>query len=875
MSDVFSAGRDSSAGAAFAGRAAAPAASADAAAPAPGALSAAAPTASARGAGSPAAASSAPGPAGDEAGWAGEVPFAAPTNKTLSVEAAAVTGPGVHALIDAEQGLVFYGFALPQRGELLRCLLRHEQGFRHADCADLAAAFMNEPLQGVFVAPPAEEVRIRRAAGQLVVVLFPQNSSRLGWGEWLTLGVMVKYERGQIGYHQASGVLEIPDVEADHKNIQMLEDQLNEFAQDNDAEMLAAPVPPEISDHESKAWELEMSIHDFIAYLGDKLIDQGIQLRLHGAYKLAGSVRPVLRTRQQSQDWFGLQAEVNIDDQAVKLSQQDLERGFINANGQTILLTYEACQTLLEQLKRGRVHASQLYDLAELQEMSEGDIFELEGAEDARRDAGQRIRQLMMAGDDSHGYSPPAGLQGVLRPYQMQGCGKMLRVLLAGFGFCLADDMGLGKTIQLLAVLQSLEEIKAKRSALIVAPVSTLDNWNREINTFTPGLKAHIHAGSQRAESIKELPSHGIVLTSYATLRNDAEMLQSRDWDMLVIDESQHIKNARTHGYRAVKLIRAEHRVALSGTPIENDLIELWAVMDLLNPGLFGSRSEFQRRFAGPIMRQHDQAATGLLQQRIHPLMLRRRKNEVASDLPPREEITVTVSMSSRQQAAYQELAGGYRQRISGAIEKGDRSEVGRYMLEGLLRLRQAAIMPSLVDPELDGVPSSKLDEVKDYLSDILAEGNKVLVFSQFLQVLYTLKEETDKIGQPSCLLTGATPQVERDQLVQRFQQDPGMGVFFISLKAGGTGINLTAADYVFIIDPWWNPAVENQAIDRAHRIGREGAVFAYRFITADTVEQRIMELQKKKQHLADTVLSGGEGLLQALNDQEILELFV
>jgi superfamily II DNA or RNA helicase len=462
----------------------------------------------------------------------------------------------------------------------------------------------------------------------------------------------------------------------------------------------------------------------------------------------------------------------------------------------------------------------------------------------------------------------PRGFHGELRGYQKEGLGWLKFLQELRFGGCLADDMGLGKTIQFLAVMvERKARTKAVVPSLVVVPKSLLFNWHSECTRFAPTLKAIEYSGIGRAAQRPDLAKHDIVLTTYGTLRRDIAILKDIPFEYVVLDEAQTIKNAGSQIAKASRLLSARHRLALSGTPIENNLGDLWSIFEFLNPGMLGRSSLFKQFAAGT----QDEQSRELLSQGLRPFILRRTKKEVASELPEKLEQTIHCDMRKEQRRIYQELRDSYRAALLGEIDRQGLGKTKMHVLEALLRLRQAACHPHLVNQASDDESSAKLDVLLPDLEELIAEGHKALVFSQFTSMLAIVRKHLDRRGVVYEYLDGQTR--DRRERVNRFQTDPACCVFLISLKAGGLGLNLTAADYVFLLDPWWNPAVEAQAIDRAHRVGQTRKVFAYRLICRGTVEEKIAELQDQKRSLADAILQADASLLKDLTVEDLERL--
>ena len=463
----------------------------------------------------------------------------------------------------------------------------------------------------------------------------------------------------------------------------------------------------------------------------------------------------------------------------------------------------------------------------------------------------------------------PEGFVGQLRDYQRDGVGWMDFLRRFSFGGCLADDMGVGKTAQVLALLEARRTLRdAPGPSLVVVPKSLVFNWKQEAARFTPGLRVLDHTGLAR--DINGFSDYDVVLTTYGTLRRDAAEFKDIEFDYVVLDEAQAIKNPGTESAKAARLLRGRNRLALSGTPVENHLGELWSIFEFLNPGMLGAAGVF--KLAGGAARNPSEETRRLLAHALRPFILRRTKDQVARELPPKSEQTLFCELETPQRKLYNELRVHYRDSLLQTVAAEGLAKSKIQVLEALLRLRQAACHPALIDPKRRGEASAKLDVLIDHLEEVVAEGHKALVFSQFTSLLSLVRERLDESAMVYEYLDGQTR--DRQQRVERFQNDPDCRLFLISLKAGGLGLNLTAAEYVFLLDPWWNPAVEAQAVDRAHRIGQTHQVFAYRLIARDTVEEKILQLQSSKRDLAAAIISEDNSLIRDLK-REDLELLL
>ncbi|HEY4186737.1 MAG TPA: DEAD/DEAH box helicase [Polyangia bacterium] len=470
------------------------------------------------------------------------------------------------------------------------------------------------------------------------------------------------------------------------------------------------------------------------------------------------------------------------------------------------------------------------------------------------------------------GVSPekaPAEFRGALRPYQELGLGWMSFLRRFGFGGCLADDMGLGKTVQVLAMLAARPRATG-RPSLVVAPKSLVWNWQQEAARFAPKLRVLAHVGPDRAGDAaafsRAVRACDLVVTTYGLLRKDVPFMRELELDYVILDEAQAVKNRDSESAKAVRLLRGRHRLALSGTPIENHIGELWSLIEFLNPGMLGTA----RAFADLVgTKRPDPEALALLSRTLRPFFLRRTKAEVAPELPAKHEETILCEMEPEQRRLYDELRAHYRASLLGKIEREGMGRAKIQVLEALLRLRQAACHPGLIDGKRARDRSGKLEVLLARLDEVRQEGHKALVFSQFTSFLALVRARLAAAKIPYEYLDGQT--VDREERVRRFQSDASCPLFLISLKAGGVGLNLTAADYVFILDPWWNPAVEAQAVDRAHRIGQDKQVFVYRLLCRDSVEEKVAALQDEKRDLAAAILGADGSLMQKL-DRETLE---
>jgi len=573
---------------------------------------------------------------------------------------------------------------------------------------------------------------------------------------------------------------------------------------------------------------------------------------------------------KQQRDWFAVEGSVAVSEDDVLemrflLDRLDRARGrFVPLDdGRFVALTHRL-QAQLRQLAAVSEPNKAGRRISTLGAAIAGDLLEEAGTVQADAAWRKHVGRVREAG----AWTPelPVTLAAELRPYQEEGFAWLARLARLEAGACLADDMGLGKTVQAIALMLHRA---AEGPCLVVAPTSVVPNWAAEILRFAPTLTVHrLGSASDRAELLAGLGPRDVLLCSYGLLPQEETLLTGRLWSTVVLDEAQAIKNAGTKRAQVMHALQSKFRLALTGTPVENDLTELWSLFNFATPGLLGSREKFQQRFATPIERDHDAGARAALKALLRPFLLRRTKAAVLAELPPRIEQTILVEMEPDERAFYEAL----RRKALAAIAALDAPEGRRkiHILAELMRLRRAACNPALVDPQA-AVPSGKLAALLELVEDLRANRHRALVFSQFTGHLELVRAALDERGVTCAYLDGSTPMAERERRVASFQAGEA-DLFLISLRAGGTGLNLTAADYVVHLDPWWNPAVEDQASDRAHRIGQTRPVTIYRLVMADSIESRIVELHRAKRALAADLLEGAD-TAGRLTEQQLLEL--
>ncbi len=617
---------------------------------------------------------------------------------------------------------------------------------------------------------------------------------------------------------------------------------------------------------------------DFLLKKVPLLVQDGFEIFGEETLKSARVNRnkPTISLRVSSGiDWFDLQAAVKFGDteadwkdvrRAVRKKERyiKLADGTIGEIPDEWVQRYRYLFGMAEETEEGlRMSAQQVVLLDQL--LEEMDEFAVDDEFQRRR---ERLRNFSGIQD----VPLPSGFVGELRPYQKAGYNWLHFLHEYGFGGCLADDMGLGKTVQVLVFLLSLRESgHSDAPDLIVVPRSLLVNWQREAERFTPSLKVLLHFGQTRRKEPDRFREYDLVITTYGTMLRDIQMLRSFRFHYAVLDESQAIKNPLAKTSRAARRLNSDHRLVMTGTPVENTTFELWSQFAFLNPGLLGSLEYFKQEFGNPIEKQQDEQAAQLLRGMVYPFILRRTKDQVAPELPPRTERVIYCDMEPAQRKFYLRTRDFYRAQLLGILDEQGVNNARMKILEGLLRLRQICNHPKLVKKNFRG-DSAKMEILLDTMETLHSEGHRALVFSQFVQMLTLLRRELDRRGIPYEYLDGST--TNRQRRVDRFQEDESIPFFLISLKAGGVGLNLTGADYVLHVDPWWNPAVEMQATDRTHRIGQEKPVFVYRFITRDSVEEKILQLQERKKDLVRQLIATEGAFFKNLTAEDVKILF-
>ena len=614
------------------------------------------------------------------------------------------------------------------------------------------------------------------------------------------------------------------------------------------------------------------SILEWLNNSKEQLIEQGFIIKQAKGEKTIFIGKTSLEiTIEESNDWFDIQAVAYFGPYEIPfldLREHILNRNreFMLPNGEIAIIPEEwfsqyehlfQFATKKDSLKLSKTHIGLVYELSEHTQVS----FH------------RKLEQLLNF-EQIEDAALPEAFQGELRPYQRAGYNWFHFLQRYKFGGCLADDMGLGKTVQTLALLQQQkEELKNTDHAkvsLLILPTSLIYNWQKEAEKFAPQLRILVHTGSSRLKDPYGFTHFDLVITTYGIVRSDEEMLAKSFFNYIILDESQHIKNPSSKSFKTIKGLKSRHKLALSGTPIENSVADIWAQMHFSNPGLLGSYSYFQKEFVTPIEKKKDVGKATRLQAIIKPFILRRTKDQVAKELPPKTEQTIYCEMLDEQAELYESTKSEYRNAIldNSLKQHGKGNQI--ILLQGLTKLRQIANHPLMLDQQLD-MTSGKFDAVIEMIDSVSSEGHKVLIFSQFVKHLQLFKAYFEKKGQAYAYLDGSTR--DRAEAVSTFKEKADINLFLISIKAGGVGLNLTEADYVFILDPWWNPAVEQQAIDRSHRIGQTKNVFIYKFISKDTVEEKILALQNRKRALSSALITTEESFVKSLSTEDIQEL--
>lgn len=573
-------------------------------------------------------------------------------------------------------------------------------------------------------------------------------------------------------------------------------------------------------------------------------------------------------------DWFDVHIEIQFGNQTVNV--KSLQKAVFNKQNYILLddgtfgilpeewLNENVALLKFGEVKKDKLRISKIHFSLIDEKYLTIDEFAIQ-----KELADKKQKLLYFDGIDKQKLPP---LNAELRPYQEHAYNWLRFLNGFGWGGCLADDMGLGKTLQALSILQYSILEKPQKLSLVVLPTSLVFNWENEIQKFAPEIKYVVHAGNQRQKTLEAFEGINVIICTYGIVANDIEFLAEIPFEYIILDESQAIKNPNSKRYKAACLLQGKHKLAMTGTPVENNTFDLYAQMNFVNPGFLGSMQFFKEEFANPIDRDGDPVKMQQLKKLTHPFVLRRTKEQVAPELPEKTESIQFCEMGARQKRVYDVYKTKYRELILNKIQEEGLNKAGMYVLEGLMRLRQICDSPALLKESVEYAPDAvKVDMLMEHLDEHLGE-HKALVFSQFLGMLDLVRKRLDDKNIEYVYLDGSTQ--NRSEVVARFQNDDTCRVFLISLRAGGLGLNLTEADYVFLLDPWWNPAVETQAIDRTHRIGQTRNIFAYKFICKDSIEEKVLQLQQKKKYLANELVSNEQNFLKHLTKEDIEDLF-
>lgn len=638
----------------------------------------------------------------------------------------------------------------------------------------------------------------------------------------------------------------------------------------------------------------------FLAEESLRLIEQGVAVFLPAWWEKIRELKPRLKAHVKSLGPSRAPSLVDLEQVmqydwkvaigALELSEQEFRQlleqknRLVHIRGHWIQADFALLKRIQQTIRKAdKEDGLSLYDVLEAHWLDDPSAAKLE-IEVEWDESVEQVLELFLQPGGLPAIHPPNSLQATLRPYQLNGVAWLLFLRSLGLGGCLADDMGLGKTIQWIAYLLHIKEtVPQDRPSLLVCPTSVLGNWQKELSRFAPSLKVYLHYGSHRVkgeEFVSRIQGSDLVLTSYALAHLDEEVLGSVVWDSLCLDEAQNVKNPYTKQSVSVQKLKGQHRIALTGTPVENRLAEIWSIFDFLNPGYLGSLRQFNDRFILRIEKDGDPLATRQVQRLIRPFLLRREKEDpaIALDLPEKYESKEYVPLTAEQASLYESILEDLFQRLDQASPMERRGLI----LGALTKLKQLCNHPGLVMKESRAAihkdRSRKMERLLEMMDELRQEGDRCLIFTQFVETGHMLQRTIEQERkEPVLFLHGGTPKAKRDEMISLFQASASSsenGIFILSLKAGGTGLNLTGANHVFHFDRWWNPAVENQATDRAYRIGQERNVHVHKFITLGTVEERIDEMIERKQGLSRQIIGSGEQWISELSTEDLKDLF-
>ena len=621
--------------------------------------------------------------------------------------------------------------------------------------------------------------------------------------------------------------------------------------------------------------DASLSVFNWLNEHHDLLLSSGFEIGQPDGEKRFFYAHPKISLEiREGNDWFDIYAIVYFGSYQIPFIE--LKQHILNRRREFVLPSGEIAVIPEKWFSQygNLLYFSNHTDKLQLKKHHIGLINELATSDYAEITMSRKLQQLQNF-EKFEEIPLPQHFNGELRVYQKAGYDWFHFLKKYHFGGCLADDMGLGKTIQTLALLQKTKEDQTtfgKATSLIIMPTSLVHNWINEAKKFAPEIQILVHTGSFRQRDISIFINYDLVITTYGITRIDVLLLKDFFFEYIILDESQNIKNASSKSFQAVTELKSRYKLILSGTPVENSVNDLWTQMSFINPGLLGNQAYFQNNFVIPIEKKKDEDKAQRLQTLIKPFILRRTKEQVATELPSKTENLFYSEMSEDQSDRYEKVKSEYRNELLKSIEEGTFAQAKMHVLQGLIKLRQIANHPKLIDENYEG-NSGKFDDVWEMLTNALEGGHKVLVFSQFVRQLTIFRNQLDEHHIPYAYLDGKTK--NREDVINSFQENKGIRIFLISIKAGGVGLNLTEADYVFILDPWWNPAVEQQAIDRTHRIGQTKKVIIYKFITKNTIEEKILLLQQQKQHVANALITTETNFIKSLTPENIRDLLM
>lgn len=621
--------------------------------------------------------------------------------------------------------------------------------------------------------------------------------------------------------------------------------------------------------------EASLSVFNWLNEHHDLLLSSGFEIGQPDGEKRFFYAHPKISLEiREGNDWFDIYAIVYFGSYQIPFIE--LKQHILNRRREFVLPSGEIAVIPEKWFSQygNLLYFSNHTDKLQLKKHHIGLINELATSDYAEITMSRKLQQLQNF-EKFEEIPLPQHFNGELRAYQKAGYDWFHFLKKYHFGGCLADDMGLGKTIQTLALLQKTKEDQTtfgKATSLIIMPTSLVHNWINEAKKFAPEIQILVHTGSFRQRDISIFINYDLVITTYGITRIDVLLLKDFFFEYIILDESQNIKNASSKSFQAVTELKSRYKLILSGTPVENSVNDLWTQMSFINPGLLGNQAYFQNNFVIPIEKKKDEDKAQRLQTLIKPFILRRTKEQVATELPSKTENLFYSEMSEDQSDRYEKVKSEYRNELLKSIEEGTFAQAKMHVLQGLIKLRQIANHPKLIDENYEG-NSGKFDDVWEMLTNALEGGHKVLVFSQFVRQLTIFRNQLDEHHISYAYLDGKTK--NRKEVINSFQENKDIRIFLISIKAGGVGLNLTEADYVFILDPWWNPAVEQQAIDRTHRIGQTKKVIIYKFITKNTIEEKILLLQQQKQHVANALITTETNFIKSLTPENIRDLLM